>query len=142
MKRVLKDGGRAVVSTWQPLPRHEFFSALHSSMEERLGTAAAATPFTLGDTNELGGLVRDAGFENVAVEDASLVAVYPDPERFLDETIDALMAVVVSMLDIPEQQLAAGVSAIKRDLQDPLNAHTEGDRILLPWHANIAKAVA
>ncbi len=48
MKRVLKDGGRAVVSTWQPLPRHDFFSALHSSMEERLGTPAAAAPVLPG----------------------------------------------------------------------------------------------
>ncbi len=86
--------------------------------------------------------MRKAGFQNVAVEQTSLVAKYPDPERFLDETIDALMAVVVSMLDIPTDELQAGVSAIKRDLRGPLDAHSQCDRVLLPWHANIAKAVS
>lgn len=142
MKRVLKDGGRAVISTWQPLERHDFFSALHESMQEQLGSAAAAAPFTLGEAAELSALMQDAGFEGVEVEQASLTAVYPGPERFLDETLEALMAVVASMLEIDTSTREAGVASIKTDLREQLERHTRGDEILLPWHNNIASGIA
>lgn len=140
LARVLDRGGRAAVATWQPVERHAFFNALHQSMQRHLGTAAAAAPFSLPDPAELGSLLTSAGFRDVQVEQVSKSARYPDPDRFLASTLDALMGVVAQLIDASEDDIQRGLEKVTADLEEPLAEHTEGDTVVLPWHANIATA--
>ncbi len=140
MRRILDEEGRIATSTWLPIEHHPFFSALNDAMQRHLGTAAASAPFTLGDAAEVKQLLSAAGFHDIEIEHVTLTAKYPDPERFLDETVNALMAVVVSMLDIGEDELARGVTAVKEELREPLEAAVHDNVVHLPWHSHIATA--
>ena len=138
--RMLADEGRVGISTWQSVERHDFFHALHKAMQQHLGTPAAAAPFGLSDHRELGSLLSGAGLQDVEVTQASKTSRYPNPERFLDETLAALIAVIAPMLDMPDHEIRAGVEAVTKDLQEPLEAFTEDDHVVLGWHSNVATA--
>jgi ubiquinone/menaquinone biosynthesis C-methylase UbiE len=140
MLRVLDDGGRIAVSTWQSIERHPFFGALHDAMQRHVGSGAAAAPFGLSDPAELCGMFEGAGFQKVEADTHSRDAVYPDPHRFLSETIDALAAVVTAMQDIDPQEFETGIETVKSEMQEPLQEVTRGDNVVLPWHTNIVTA--
>jgi hypothetical protein len=65
MARVLAQGGRLALSVWRPLERQPYFVALVDALEAHLSAEVAAplrAAFTLGDMEELRGLVTTAGF--------------------------------------------------------------------------------
>jgi ubiquinone/menaquinone biosynthesis C-methylase UbiE len=65
MVRVLAPGGRLALSVWRPLERQPYFVALVAALEAYLNAEVAAplrAAFTLGDMEELRGLVTTAGF--------------------------------------------------------------------------------
>lgn len=141
MARVLDNDGRVAISTWQSIDRHGFFRDLHTSMQRHLGSPAASAPFQLHDQAELRSLLAAAGFEDIEVSQVSKVSRYPDPDRFLAETLSGLMAVVVSMLDIGERELREGIDAVTAELQQPLRDLTEDNHVVLGWHGNVAVAI-
>lgn len=141
MARVLDSQGRVAVSTWQSIEKYGFFAALNESMQRHLGSSAASAPFQLHDPAELKSLMASAGFEDIEVTQASKVARYPEPDRFLSETLNGLKAVVVSMAGINERELQEGLDAVTRELQEPLRELVEMDHVVLGWHSNVALAV-
>jgi ubiquinone/menaquinone biosynthesis C-methylase UbiE len=84
MRRVLKTGGRALVSV--PGPQPPLFAIMTEALARHLGPQAAAfgdRVFSMHDVDELAELLRGAGFRNVQVEAGPKGLRLPAPADFL-----------------------------------------------------------
>jgi ubiquinone/menaquinone biosynthesis C-methylase UbiE len=141
MHRVLVSGGRLVLSVWQGLDRHPFYQALHHAIRIRLGMSGVEDIFALGDASTLRALMTEAGFHKVALEPISMTARFPDPEGFLAGEIDVDTAAIPSMQHLDQRARQEMTSAIREDMAAPLRELTQGEEVVIPFHATIASAV-
>jgi ubiquinone/menaquinone biosynthesis C-methylase UbiE len=137
MYRVLEPGGRAVIAVWQGLDRHPFYRTLDEVIQRRLGMSGIGDIFGLGDTGELRALMERAGFRDVRIEQASMPARFPEPELFLAGEIDVDTAAIPAMQRLDPGQRQEIVAAIRDDMEHPLREVTEGNEVVLPFHANL-----
>lgn len=141
MRRVLRDGGRLVVSVQQPLRDHAFDRRLDEVLQERLGLAAIRDIYALSGRGELDALLTGAGLRDVAVEPVTIVAHYPDPRRYLTLRLTSVIAAVPSLQHLDAQGQEDLVAAISEAMAEPLREHTEGDTLVIPSHVQIARAM-
>ena len=118
MCRVLKPRGRLVLSAWRSLDRHPFHQALHEATLSRLGTSTVASVFSLGDADQLRGLVQDAGFHHVRVVQKTVESHFPHGDELVEFELgfDPARAPALRHLDRSEQQR----------LMDELRAELDG----------------
>ena len=135
MRRVVRGTGRVVLHVWQGLDRHPFYRTLHEVIQSRLGMSALQEIFALGDAGEVRALLTGAGFRQVEVEPLSETARFPNPEGFLAGEIDVDTAAIPSMQHLDEPARRAITSAIATDMQVPLREVTQGDHVVIPFHA-------
>jgi ubiquinone/menaquinone biosynthesis C-methylase UbiE len=140
--RVLKRGGRVVITTWQGLDRHPFYATLHDAIRRRIGISALETVFSLGDAAALQQELEDAGFAEVESEQASMEARFPDPDAFLAGEVDVDTAATPAMQRLDEGERSAIVDAIPEEMQAPLEALTEGRHVVIPFHGHLVPARA
>jgi ubiquinone/menaquinone biosynthesis C-methylase UbiE len=140
MHRVLRAGGRVVVSVWQGLERHPFYQTLDAVSRQHLGKSSVQAIFSLGDSNELRQLLTDAGFQQVEVEPASITARYSNPEEFIvwEIGVDPDETPTLQSLDAPTQQ--AILAAVRQDMQTALHEVTQDGQVVLPSHAHVVHA--
>ncbi|MFD2093707.1 class I SAM-dependent methyltransferase [Blastococcus deserti] len=146
MRRVLGDGGRAVVATWRGLDHHPLYAALADAEEPhladlgvRIGRDELEAPFSLGDPDELTGLLHGAGFAHVRVHAVSLEACFADADHFVERMEYAYAAVIPRFTEDPAS-FAAYLQAIGRATAQVVADHRDGDTVVVPMHANIAIA--
>jgi SAM-dependent methyltransferase len=139
-RRVLKDGGRLVLSVWQGLDRHPFYQRLNAAIERRIGISALALIFALGDPGGLRALLREAGFRREEVESVSMTSRFPDPEAFLAGEIEVDTAAIPSMQDLTPAQRQEIVAAVSGDMRAPLREATQAGHVVIPFHAHLARA--
>lgn len=138
MHRVLGADGRVLVAVWRDLELHPFFAALDEVMRAKSGVGAAAAPFAMAEDEELHRTLADAGFVDISVEQVSKTARYPEPERNLYETVHALVAVAPALQDLDEAGRARMIEEVTGEMRDAHDAVTDGDHVVLEWHANVA----
>jgi SAM-dependent methyltransferase len=141
IQRVLVDGGRVLLSVWQSLNHHPFYQKLHEVIEHRLGMSGVQDIFALGDASSLGALLTDAGFQQVEIEPVSMTARFPDPDGFLAGEIDVDTAAIPSMQHLDARARQAITAAIGDDMKEALQEVTEGDSVVIPFHAYIARSI-
>ncbi|MGZ5307269.1 MAG: class I SAM-dependent methyltransferase [Actinomycetota bacterium] len=86
MRRVLVDGGRAVVSAAGPIERSPAFAALAAALEDHAGVQAAATVrwrFSLPDSEDLASCLAGAGFIETRVATVQAAALLPSAGEML-----------------------------------------------------------
>jgi SAM-dependent methyltransferase len=139
MRRVLSDGGPAVVSVWKGLNDHPVFAALFEAESRHLGVPMSelAVPFSLGDGQRLRGYLEDAGFGRTEVMERSMEVEFPEPERFVQLTVLAGAAVIPELAK-DEAGRAALVEAVSRETREVLERHRTGDRLRFAMSSNIA----
>lgn len=140
MHRVLRTGGRLELSVWQGLDCHPFYQTLHDVSQRRLGRSGVQDAFSLGDSDELRELLTDAGFQRVEIEPVSITARFPNPEEFLAWEIDVDPAAVPALQHLDARAQQAILSALHQDMQTPLHEVMQGDQVVIPFHAHIARA--
>ena len=140
MRRVLTPGGRATLSVWQGMARHPFYQALHDVIEGRLGMSGIQDIFSLGDPAELYRLLTTAGFSRVEIEPVSMTARFPNPAGFLAGEIDLDTAAIPSMQHLDTDARQTIVAAIGEDMSGPLREVTDGDHVVIPFHALVTRA--
>lgn len=140
MNRVLDHGGRVVLSVFQSLDRHPFYQTLDEAIQQRLGLSGVADIFILGNADELHTLLLDAGFQNVTIEPASLVARFPFPDAFLTGEIEVDTAAIPAMQHLDAQARQNLVAAIREDMETAMREVTEGDFVVLPFHTYMVHA--
>jgi ubiquinone/menaquinone biosynthesis C-methylase UbiE len=146
MRRVLRDRGYAVVVVWQALDEHPLYAALADAEEPHLaalgaeiGRAELEAPFSLGESGELEALLREAGFAAVRTQVASVEAIFPDADHFVDRMEFAYAAVVPRLAADPEA-FTDFLEAIRSDTADIVADHRRGDAVVVPMRTTIAVA--
>ena len=140
MHRVLRIGGRVVLSVWQGLERHPFYQTLHNVSSRLLGKSAVQTVFSLGDSDELRKLLTDAGFQQIELESLSIMVRFPNAEEFLawESDVDPAGCPALQNLDTESQQ--AILAALHQEMQAPLHEVMQGDQVVFRSYAHIASA--
>jgi len=140
MHRVLRRGGRVVMSVWQGLDRHPFYQTLHDVSSRLLGKSAVQTVFSLGDSDELRKLLADAGFQQIEIEPLSIMARFPNAEEFLawESDVDPAACPKLQNLDTASQQ--AILAALHQEMQAPLREVMQGDQVVFRSYAHIVYA--
>jgi SAM-dependent methyltransferase len=144
MRRVLADGGRAVVSVWQGLERHPVFRAMIEAEASHLGTPLEkfATPFLLGDPDELRGIFEGAGFGSVEVTAAEIHARFSPADRFVRLTVRAAAAVMPELAEGGPEAFEALVAAVAEQAEPQLEPHRDGEALAFPMTTNVVAARA
>jgi SAM-dependent methyltransferase len=86
MRRVLRPEGRLVVAVWASIQRSPGFAALAEALEQHLGAAAAAaarSPFTLADADDLRALLYAVGLRDIEIVYRERTLCFPDPAEFV-----------------------------------------------------------
>jgi ubiquinone/menaquinone biosynthesis C-methylase UbiE len=140
MHRVLRPDGRAVLSVWQGLDRHPFYQTLHDMSSRQLGKSSVGAVFSLGDSDELRGLLTDAGFHGIEIEPDSITARYSDPAEFLawEMDVDPAETPALQHLDVGSRESI--LATLNEDMQTALREVMQGDEVVMPSHAHIARA--
>ncbi|WP_157042026.1 class I SAM-dependent methyltransferase [Nitriliruptor alkaliphilus] len=148
MRRVLRPGGTATVVVWQGIDHHPLFAALADVEAPLLASYGLPTtvdevlaPFSLGDEGGLTGLFEDAGFDDVEVTEASIVARFPDPDRFVARLEYAYAAVVPAFIEDPAA-FEAYLEAVDAGTADVVARYRDGDHVAVPMHTRIVVAHA
>ncbi|MFA9445340.1 class I SAM-dependent methyltransferase [Egicoccus sp. AB-alg6-2] len=146
MRRVLRVGGRAVIAVWQGLEHHPLFAALADAelpelarFDVQASYGDLVAPFSFGDAAVLRDLLVAAGFRQVEVVQASVVARFPDPDRFVERLEYAYAAVVPAFAEDPAA-FAGYLEAVDRRTRDVVDRHRDGDHVVIPMQTNIAIA--
>lgn len=139
MRRVLRPGGRVVLSTWQAMERHPFYKLLHEVRTRRLGISGVEQVYSLADPDELQRMMTGAGLQEVEVHPASLTARFAEPQEFLTWELTVDQASIPSMRDLDAEAWQAVMQSIRDELQAPLQARVEDGKLILDFHANLAR---
>jgi len=134
MRRVLASGGRVALSVWTGASPYFVAQreglARHVSPEAATGIAAA---FSLGDSDELRGLVETAGFRDVVIHHARMTLRLPAPEEFLLRHLSAG----------PTAELVAAAgdearAALVSHMKEATRAYVDGYGLAIPQEVNVA----
>jgi SAM-dependent methyltransferase len=142
MRRVLTDGGRAVISVWQALHHHPVYEALLKATARYLGVALSTVDvsFSLGDATELRTLLSDAGFQRIAMTPRSLRIHLPAPERFVQLTVLGAATSIPAVAHLDAAAHAALVAAVTSETQAVAQRYHDGDTLTFPMSTHIAVA--
>lgn len=140
MRRVLARNGRIAIGVWQGIEQHPFYKTLDNVIQSRLAVSGVQEIFALGDAERLRMLLLEAGFADVEIIASSMTSRFPDPDGFLAGEIDVDTAAIPSMQSLDERARAEITEAIREDMAEPLRQMTDGDHVVLPFHALIVRA--
>jgi ubiquinone/menaquinone biosynthesis C-methylase UbiE len=138
MARVLVPGGRLALSVWRPLERQPFFVALVDAIESHLSAEVAAlqrAAFTLGEAEELRGLVTTAGFSAPHIRLVVKLMRYPSLVEYLPGYLAATpMAGAVAALDDARR------TVLFRELQTALRPYVDDTGLAVPMECHVVVA--
>ena len=138
MRRVLGPEGRLALMVWRGINESPGFAVLAEALERHVGQAAAAimrAPFGLPSADELAALVRDAGFQDVAIQQRVGTVRFPSIERFV------LSYVAGSPLAGPVSQANdAARAALVTDTRNRLGKYTNDTELAFPIAAHLLSA--
>lgn len=140
VRRVLARGGRLSLNVWQGIDRHPFYKTLDRLIERKLGVGALESIFALGEPTALRGLLSEAGFQRIEIEPVSITSRFPNPESFLAGEIELDTAAIPAMQGLTVEERQAMVAAISDEMQGSLREVTQGNYVVIEFHANIAHA--
>jgi ubiquinone/menaquinone biosynthesis C-methylase UbiE len=86
MRRVLAPNGRLALTVYGLIEHNPATFALAAALDQRLGAEAARvkrTEHALANTDQLRGLVVDAGFQNVVIDTVTKWMHYPSPSEYV-----------------------------------------------------------
>jgi SAM-dependent methyltransferase len=142
MRRVLRPGGRAVISVYQTLAHNPVYELLYAALIPRAGSSRVAAAFSLGEVAALEGVLAAGGFRTVSINPAQRVIRLPEPDRFVELTIAASTAAVPELARRSPAERAALAAEVRAAVADALNPYQEGDHLLAPMAAHIVVAEA
>ena len=118
MARVLSPGGRLALNVWGALDRQPFHAAVIGGIGTFLGSEAKAafdSAFSLNTADELRGLARDAGLQNIRVRFEHRTLRHPVPSGLVTLFMGAT-PVTGQFMDLPDDRKQAFVSHVVEQL--------------------------
>lgn len=136
--RVLRPGGRVVVTVWGAPDANPWLSAVLDAVGEHVGMQIPPPgipgPFALSEAGALDGLLRDHGFDAVTIEGVEAPFRCASVEQWL-QTVPALAGPVAALLEALPAEM---VDAIRVDAAAAVAAYVGGDEIVIPGLALVA----
>ncbi len=136
MRRVLTSAGRVALSVWTGAS--PYFVAQREALGRYVGveaTMASTAAFSLGNADELRGLVQDAGFRDVVVHHVRMTLRLPPPEKFVLRHLSA--GPVAELVAAAGDEARAAVVA---HMQTAIRAYVDGYGVAVPQEVNVATA--
>lgn len=142
IRRVLRNGGRSVISVWQGLDQHPVYKALFAATADHLGVPISAVDvaFSLSEPEELQVLLSDAGFQHVKIIPRTLLIHMPEPERFVQLSILGAATSVPAFIRLDTVQRDALIHAISKETSEVVQQFRDGGMLTLSMSTNIAVA--
>jgi ubiquinone/menaquinone biosynthesis C-methylase UbiE len=137
VRRVLKPGGRVLLSVWRPIERSPGVAALQRALERHAPDTAPmlAIGFSLSSAEELRAYLSKAGFRDVRITIEVGSARFVSVEDFLHRYLGALpIAGVIASLSAERR------SAIASDVSDSLHEYLDDEGLVFPTEINLASA--
>jgi ubiquinone/menaquinone biosynthesis C-methylase UbiE len=138
MARVLVPGGRLALSVWRPIERQPFFVALVDVIESHVSADVGAlqrAAFTLGDADELRGLLTAAGFRTPHLRLVVKLIRAPSLAEYLPGYITATpMAGAVAAMEETAR------TAMFQDLQGRLRSYVDDTGLAVPMECHVIVA--
>jgi len=140
MHRVLRPGGRLALSVWRSIDHSPFHVALSAALLHYVSAEAAANvraPVSLGQAEELRGLITAAGFHTLCLRIRSRFARYPSlGEYVLGFLAGTPMAGAVAALE------ASTRTAMVQQVCTALREYVDDEGMAVPWEAHMVTAHA
>ena len=140
-RSVLRPGGRLTLAVWGALERNPFFAIIGISLVQRGHIPPPEPPpapgaFSMASTERLDGLMRDAGFADVRVEEVHGRFAIPDVEEYLSVIADTAGPIALALQGLEDADLAA----VRADVEDSLGRFAADGGYELPCVALCAVA--
>jgi SAM-dependent methyltransferase len=124
-RRVLRPGGRLALATWAPAKRNPWATAYGPVLIER-GLQEPPVPgepgqFALGEPEQITALVREAGFDRVAVEEIPVEYRFEAWEDYR-RLINSLAASLRAVLEALDESVRAEVDGAARARLEPFRS--------------------
>jgi len=148
MHRVLSPGGRVALAVWQGHDHHPLYEALSDIEVPHLeafdiGVTREDTlaPFSLGDADELRGLLEDAGFQDIEIVPRTVAVRFSDADHFVERLESAYAAVIPQFVEDPAK-FEAYLAEVSDESRSIVEQYRDGDEVVTPMHTHIATARA
>ncbi|WP_397475004.1 class I SAM-dependent methyltransferase [Pusillimonas sp.] len=142
MRRVLRSGGSAVISVWQSLSQHPVYEALFTATARLLEVPITAVDvaFSLSSPDELYTLLHEAGFQSIDITPRSLSIRLPEPERFVQLSIEGAATSVPAFASMNSAERFVLVDEVRAKTHDIVERFRDGDFLAFSMKTNIAIA--
>ena len=138
IRRVLRPGGRAVVSVWGPRERNPWLAVVFDVVATRLGAPVPPPgrphPFSLDDPRRLETILTHAGLARVAVEEIAVPYRASSIDEWWDRTAALAGPLARRLASLP----AAASSALRDDAHRAIASFQTEDGLEIPGVALIA----
>jgi SAM-dependent methyltransferase len=141
MRRVLREGGRAVLSVYSPIGRTPGANAFVQALDQVLGPEASRIKrgeHSFAKSGQLESLLRDAGFRSVVVSTVQQTIVFPS---VLDYVRFQILATPMTVLlkDKAEPERRAVILAVTSETETLSTPEMcEGGKFTFPQEAYVA----
>jgi len=137
--RVLVAGGRIALNVFGPLAHNPATNALAEALDRHVQPGASATKraeHALADTEQLGALVTDAGFADLAIQTLVKTVRFSSAEEYVGIQLSATpLANLVTGLG--QQELARLVAALSRDVEAALADYHDDQGLAFPQQVHV-----
>ena len=138
IRRVLRPGGRAVVSVWGPRERNPWLAVVFDVVATRLGAPVPPPgrphPFSLDDPHRLEAVLTRAGLGHVAVEEIDVPYRAGSVDEWWDRTAALAGPLARRLAGLP----GASASALREDAHRAIASFETADGLEIPGVALIA----
>jgi SAM-dependent methyltransferase len=142
MRRVLRPGGRAVVSCWSAIEHHPLSFAISALLERHTGRPHMDVPFSLSNAEELRRLFAAAGFVDITIDTIARTVCFPDPERYVTHSVSGVIAANPSLQQLPANERSQLLAALRVEMEPLLRSFIVNGRIVSTKQTLILRAHA
>jgi SAM-dependent methyltransferase len=137
MHRVLVPGGRLGLAVWCSTAHAPGWAALERALARHVGEEAARLPpFSLGDAEQLCGLVAGAGFRNIVIRAESKLSHFASPEAFVRQAAAGAPSMLGALVAVDE----AARQAVVADVAEALRPYMGSDGLSFPQATHLLYA--
>lgn len=130
--RVLRPGGRAVVTVWGPPAGNPWMRLVFETLAAELGAPAAPPgmpgPFSLSDADGLAALFTSAGFAGVAVHEHPVGLRSPSVDDWFSRTVELAGPLAKKLAGLPAERR----EAVRDRLAERAQPYIAPDGVVLP----------
>jgi ubiquinone/menaquinone biosynthesis C-methylase UbiE len=137
LKRVTAPGGVALVAVWRPAAEMPVYEALQRVAERHVGPIRDQR-YAFGDDKALAKLLSEAGFRDVRVDVASLVARFADGPEFI--RMNAMALIGMSGVKLEEKERERLLDVVAEEGVRAARAFSDGASLECEMRSNIAVA--